>query len=202
MAVWKKWVLKPAKTSRPFRRFAQTAKSVSHLNAIVKKNKALEFVIKRIFSKSTAKVALGATVVGVGISYINDYIQSNSGCFIKSNNSVCKVKELSCCQPEQVQDVPFCKMSLLKPDMCKGFNEDAEKSCCRYCDCTFNDCLPTQTMECRRPTISEALSHYAQAWTTSFWQAITDMFPWLIWMFSILAVLFAVWFGRKMVKSR
>lgn len=198
MAVWKKWALKSVKTSRTFRHFTKTAKNLKHLNAIVKKNKALESVIKGLFNKTTAKLAVGATAVGVGVSYINDYIQSNSGCFMKSNDSVCKVKELSCCQPEAVENVPFCSLpSLPKLDPCKGFNEDTEKTCCRYCDCKLNNCLPHQTMECRRPTIGEALSYYAQIWTTSFWEAINAMFPWLIWILSIIGALIAMWLGKK-----
>lgn len=201
MAVWKKWALKPVKTSRSFQRFATTAKSLNHLEAIVKKNKALKRAIGSLFNKTTAKLAVGATAVGIGVSYINEYIQSNSGCFIKSNDSVCKVKELSCCQPDKVENVPFCSLSPLPlPDPCQGFNEDTENTCCRYCNCNVNHCLPHQTMECRRPTIAEALSHYAQRWTTSFWQAITDMFPWLIWILSILGVVIAMWLGRKIYK--
>ncbi|GFQ87856.1 uncharacterized protein TNCT_735661 [Trichonephila clavata] len=102
MVAWKKWVVKRPPVTGKFKAFKSTVKNAKHLQALVKKNKALQGVIKTIFSKKGVKVTALATVVGVGISYIDNYIQSNSGCFLHNGSSVCKVKLLSFCQPEAV----------------------------------------------------------------------------------------------------
>ncbi|GFQ84253.1 uncharacterized protein TNCT_539811 [Trichonephila clavata] len=127
MVAWKKWVVKRPPVTGKFKAFKKTAKNVKHLQALVKKNKALQGVIKTIFSKKGVKVTALATVVGVGISYIDNYIQSNSGCFLHSGSSVCKVKSLSCCQPEAVDKVPYCPDQQTLGNPCNGYNEDVEK---------------------------------------------------------------------------
>lgn len=201
MAVWKKWVLRPAKVSRKFKPFTNTIKSAGQLSTLVAKNKALRKVINRVFSKFTVKLALGSTAVGVGISYINNYIQSNSGCFLKSHDTVCKVKELSCCQPEAVDNLSFCALNILHPDPCNGYDEDTEKSCCKLCDCKYQNCLPHQTMECRRPTVGEALAHYAGEITSSIWSVLDQIFPWMVWILGVAGSLLVAWIAYKIYRK-
>lgn len=201
MAVWKKFVLHPTKAARRFKTFSKTAKNVGHLEGLVKRNKALKTAIKAVFSKTTVKLTVGATLVGVGVTYLNNYIQSNSGCFVKSHDAVCKVQALSCCQPEAVEKVPFCTLKIVQPDPCRGFDEEVEKSCCKWCDCQYHDCLPHQTMECRRPTIGDALGYYAQQWTSSIWDMLDNVFPWIAWVLGIGGVFLAVWLGLVLYKK-
>ncbi|GFY37575.1 uncharacterized protein TNIN_6861 [Trichonephila inaurata madagascariensis] len=130
MVEWKKWVVKRPHVTGKFKAFRSTAKNAKHLQAIAKKNEVLQGVIKTIFSKKAVKLTALATVVGVSISYIDNYIQSNSGCFLRSGSSVCKVKALSCWQPGVVDKVPFCPDQILE-NTCNGYNEDVEKTCCR-----------------------------------------------------------------------
>ncbi|GFS61845.1 uncharacterized protein TNCV_3651791 [Trichonephila clavipes] len=200
MVAWKKWVVKRPPVTGKFKAFKSTVKNVKHLQAIVKKNKALQGVIKTIFSKKAVKVTALATVVGVGISYIDNYIQSNSGCFLHSGSSVCKVKALSCCQPEAVDKVPFCPDQTLE-NTCNGYNEDVEKTCCRLCDCQYYNCLPHQRMECQRPTIAEALSYYAQEMTSSVWSAFMFLIPWLTWVVGTGIALLVIWIAWNVYKK-
>ncbi|GFQ65225.1 uncharacterized protein TNCT_120691 [Trichonephila clavata] len=201
MVAWKKWVVKRPPVTGKFKAFKKTAKNVKHLQALVKKNKALQGVIKTIFSKKGVKVTALATVVGVGISYIDNYIQSNSGCFLHSGSSVCKVKSLSCCQPEAVDKVPYCPDQQTLGNPCNGYNEDVEKTCCRLCDCQYNNCLPHQKMECQRPTIAEALSYYAQEMTSSVWSGFMFLVPWLMWVVGTGIALLVVWIAWNVYKK-
>lgn len=204
MVVWKKFVkhLRPvSKGSHKFNRFTKTVKNVKHLDAMVKKNKALKSIIHTVFNKNTVKLTVGATAVGVGISYINEYIQSNSGCFLKSYDSLCKVQALSCCQPDAVDSVPFCTLKPLAHDPCVGFDEDKEKSCCKLCDCQYNDCLPHQSMECRRPTIGDALGYYARELTSSFWNMLEHIFPWMLWILGVCGAFLMAWIGIVIYKK-
>ncbi|GFT26034.1 uncharacterized protein NPIL_17051 [Nephila pilipes] len=200
MVSWKKWVVKRPAVVGKFKAFKSTAKSAKHLQAMVKKNKALHQVIKSVFSKKAVKVTALATVVGVGVSYIDNYIQSNSGCFLHSGSSVCKVEALSCCQPDAVDKVSFCSNTPVG-DPCHGYDEDVEKSCCRLCDCQFYNCLPHQTMECRRPTIAEALSYYAQEMTSSVWSGLMFLVPWLVWIVGTGIALFVLWIAWYVYKK-
>lgn len=205
MGSWRKFVLRPALVARRFKPFAKTVKSVRHLSAMVSKNKALRLAMAGVFNKTTVKLAAGATAIGVGVSYINNYIQSNSGCFLKTDEAVCKVQALSCCQPDAVDKLPFCPLQVAQPDPCLGYDEDQVASCCQWCDCQYQTCLPNQTMECRRPTIGEALAHYADTWTSSLWLALSNLFPWLVWVLSAGAALLAAWIGitfYKRLKAR
>lgn len=201
MGVLKKWILAPAKLPFKYKPFSKTVKSVSHLEAVAKKNKALKYAIKTIFNKGTVTVALGGTAIGVGISKINNYIQSNSGCFIKTADSVCKVNALSCCQPDSVDNLPHCNLQPKQLDPCRGFDEDKEQTCCRFCDCQVQNCLPNETMECRRPTIAEALTHFAGTLTSSFWRFLTNLFPSISWILGIVGGLLALWIGLSLYQK-
>ncbi|GFS30440.1 uncharacterized protein TNIN_160191 [Trichonephila inaurata madagascariensis] len=199
MVEWKKWVVKRPHVTGKFKAFKSTAKNAKHLQAIAKKNEVLQGVIKTIFSKKAVKLTALATVVGVSISYIDNYIQSNSGCFLRSGSSVCKVKALSCWQPGVVDKVPFCPDQILE-NTCNGYNEDVEKTCCRLCDCQYYNCLPRQRKKCQRPTIEEALSYYAQK-MTSVWSAFSFLVPWLTWVVETGIALLVVWIAWHVYKK-
>lgn len=200
MAAWKKWVFKRPKIGKSFKGFRGTVKNVKHLRSFVSKNDSLRRVISKVFTKKGLVAVTAATVVGVGVSAINDYIQSNSGCFLKSENSVCKVKDLSCCQPDPVDELSFCSQTV-QGDPCLNFDEDKEKSCCKLCDCQFYNCLPGQEMECRRPTIGEALAHYAQGLTLGAWNWVAYLVPLLYWAAGITTALIVLWIAWKIYKK-
>lgn len=196
MAAWKKWILRRPAVSKKFKAYKGTVKNAKHLNIIVKKDSVLRKVISSIFSKKILVTTAVGSALGVGISAINEYIQSNSGCFLKSNNTVCKIKELSCCQPDAIENMPFCT-GKLKGNPCVGFNEEKENTCCRLCDCQYYNCLANQTMECRRPSIGEALSFYSQKLTSGMW---SFMLPFVYWMAGIVVTVLIILVGWKMYK--
>lgn len=96
-------------------------------------------------------------------------ISENTGCFLfDENGTVCKMKELSCCQNSEA-GVPSCTpFKTILPNACDGYDEKSQKSCCRQCDCKYHNCLPTQPLECRQSTIGDALSYFQQSLTQSF----------------------------------
>ncbi|GFQ68169.1 uncharacterized protein TNCT_729901 [Trichonephila clavata] len=150
------------KISKRFDQFNFSVPNVKRLELHVKQHSALKSALKQIFSKKAFVLATGSTLIGLGTHYVNEYIQENSGCFLYEKGRVhCKVKELSCCQPQPVHDVPFCSLHL-SSQLCTGFDEDAEKSCCRLCDCQHQRCWPGQELKCRRPTVAEALSYFSK----------------------------------------
>ncbi|GFY38826.1 uncharacterized protein TNIN_3511 [Trichonephila inaurata madagascariensis] len=119
--------------------------------------------MKQGFSKKAFALVTGGTLIGLGTHYVNEYIQQHSGCFLHEKGRVlCKVKELSCRQPNAVDDLPFCSLPSLNSNVCDGFDEDAERSCCRLCDCRHQQCAPGQELKCARPTVGEALSYFAK----------------------------------------
>ncbi|GIY03989.1 uncharacterized protein CDAR_304831 [Caerostris darwini] len=197
MALWTKFIPRKPRIHKAFRAFKSSAKNIKHLQTAVTGNKKLRKVVSGLFSKKGVTLAASATVLGVGVHYINNYIQSNSGCFLTQGSSVCKVKSLSCCQPDKVTNVNFCPDQDNQKKACNGFDEDVEHTCCRMCDCQFNNCLPNQTMECRRPSVGEALSHFSQSLTSNVWSFLGALMPWLYWVGCVLTgllALFLAWF--------
>lgn len=201
MAGWKKWIARGPKTAKKFRTFNKTAKNAKHLSRIVKSDGALRKVLTSVFSKKGIVTAALATTVGVGVAHIDNYIQSNSGCFLKSlDGSVCKVEQLSCCQPEPVEGISTCPQ-VIQGNPCAGFDEDEEGSCCKLCSCEYNDCLPTQTMECRRPTIGEALTYYAQGLSSNMFGFLSNLFPILYWILGGAVTLLVIWLIWQIFKK-
>lgn len=182
----KKYIIKRPHIPRKFKPFKQISRNIGHATTIIKKNKALKKVVKAIFSKKAFKLAVVTSVVGTGAHYIDKYIQSNSGCFLKSGESICKVKELSCCQKDELANVRFCPNKI--KDACAGYDEIKENSCCRLCNCSYYPCLPNQSMECRRPTIDEALAYYAGNALHFVWDFLEKLFPWLPWILASLVI--------------
>lgn len=197
----RKYVVNPPRVPRRFKAFKKVSKSIGHLQSIIKNSKPLRKTMKAIFNKTTFKYAAVTTAVGVGAYYIDNYIQSNSGCFLKSGSSTCKVKEFSCCQKDRVSNVPFCDESTKFVDTCNGFSESKEKSCCRLCDCKNYGCLPHQRMECRRPTIDEALAYYGQNISDTFWDFFKSLFPNLYWYLGFLGIAVGVFIALSIYQK-
>ncbi|GIY64792.1 uncharacterized protein CEXT_420531 [Caerostris extrusa] len=82
-------------------------------------------------------------------------------------------------------------------NVCNGFDEDVEQTCCRMCDCQFTNCLPNQTMECRRPSVGEALSHFSQSLTSNVWSFLGALMPWIYWVGCVLTGLLALFLAWK-----
>lgn len=192
----KKFVKLKPRVSRKFDSFNIKVKGKPGLKILVNQDSKLKTAVRGVFSKRGAATLAAGTAVGFGINELHNYIQSNSGCFLrKRDGEVCKVKSLSCCQPSSVRSLSFCESEPPElVDACNGFDEDKEGSCCRLCNCEHYGCLPGQKMECRRPTVAEALSHFAQGLTTSLlgWLWIP-----LLWLGCIAAaVILVLWLVR------
>lgn len=183
-------------------RISSKTRGSSALKSLVKKDSLLRKTIKSVFTKKGA-LAIGATTaIGIGIAKIQEYIDANSGCFLFQNDdNVCKVKSLSCCQNNLIAGVNFCREQDKRLEkVCEGFDENdpnAQESCCLLCDCrSYGGCLPGETMECRRPTVAEAISFYAQGAVTGFASWIWTLIPvWIIFgvVFLILFVVMVQW---------
>jgi hypothetical protein len=203
MGIWKKFVTRRPRVSKQYRAYNLSVKNAKGLEIIINKNTRLRKLVSVLFSSKTLALAATSTVIGVGISKINDYIQSNSGCFLISNDTVCKVRALSCCQPEPVNNIAFCPEIPLGYDPCHGYDEDKEKECCKLCSCQESDCLPHQTMECRRPTIAEALSYYAQGLSSDISKIFTSLIlPVAYWFLSGFVILLVLFFLYKRIRGR
>lgn len=144
-------------------------KTPAKLLNFMKKSPALRNAVKSVFSKKGILIAGGTGVLSYGAAKISEYISENTGCFLfDENGSVCKMKDLSCCQQSEGEVPPCTPFKTILPNACDGYDEKSEDSCCRRCDCQYHDCLPTQSMECRKPTVGDALSYFQQNLTDSF----------------------------------
>lgn len=202
MGAFRKWVSKKPKILNQYKKFNRAAKSIASLTSTVTKNKKLKKAIDTLFTKKNFKIAGITTVTAIGVHHIMGYVKANSGCFLKGSNSkVCKVKELSCCQKDKVDNVPFCdNMQGINDNICDGFEEDKTDSCCRLCDCSTLKCDWGQTAECKKPDIAEALSYFAQSFFSKIWSGVTDIFPVLKYVVYILSGLFIYWISMFVYK--
>lgn len=155
--------LKPAPSSKVkvyFDDLNVNVKDKVQLEAALRKSSKVKRVLKAATNK---KILIGGAVAGGTIAYLTqksmDYIQKNTGCFLHTSDAWCKVEHLSCCNPGLFEGVEFCT-NLTAPDSsaCDGYDEAKEESCCRQCDCESQKCGPEEYLECRRPTVNEALT--------------------------------------------
>lgn len=186
---------KRGKVGKRFKDFKFQAKSKAALRMIVNGSKKLENVIKKIFNKKTVMAAGVTSVVGIGVASIWDYIESNSGCFMKrTDQSICKVRELSCCQQDALDNVPFCPgISASFKNVCDHFDEVTEGSCCKLCSCEAFQCDGDETMQCQRPSVAEALTHFAQSLGSGVWSSVEAIFPWISYVFYGIGIIFTLW---------
>lgn len=182
------------KIHKKFKSIQLNPKSMKHLDDLVKKKSSVRKVIDKVFSKKGLAVAGAGTAVGVGVSSIWNYIESNSGCFMKQlDGSVCKVHELSCCQPATLDNVANCSGLSHFQKTCDNFDEDAEKSCCRLCNCEHVGCPDSEELKCQKPTVADALTHFADSVKSGVWSAIGSVFPWASYVLYAVLTLFALW---------
>jgi hypothetical protein len=183
------------RVSAKFKNFDVRVKGRKALRRMIQKDSFLRQTVKSLFSKKGI-LAIGATTaVGIGITKIQEYIDANSGCFLFHNDDrICKVKSLSCCQNGPVQGIEFCKEETDELErVCDQFDEDdlsAQESCCLLCDCHgYGGCLPGETMECRRPTVAEAVSFFAQNAVSGISGWIWNLFStWIVVVVVLLAI--------------
>ncbi|GBN83869.1 hypothetical protein AVEN_57377-1 [Araneus ventricosus] len=136
--------------------------------------------MEKLFTTKTVVAVTAATAIGLGAEYIHQYVETNSGCFVyERGKPVCKVKELSCCQPKPVPELSYCSLTV-DPNICDRFNEDKEGSCCRLCNCSFHECQFNQEMKCRRPTTGEALTYLTRRLTEEFGLNLGDIIWWTV----------------------
>lgn len=193
----KRWVPNRPVTYKRFEKFNKPLGRVTKrsIRKMFKLHKKLKPTVKRIFSRKTLKIVGITSVVGYGIYQIVDYINSNSGCFLKGPNFTCKVKAYSCCQKEAVNGVEFCDEGVLEnKNICEGYDINKEESCCRYCTCDVYDCSPHETMECQRPTVGEALTHFAETLSSSVISGVQTVFPWLTYGVYVFIGFLLMWF--------
>lgn len=194
MAKQRVFNFKPRKVSKRFKDFNIKARSKAALSRVVAGSKKLEAVLNKLFNKKTALAVGISSAVGIGVSSIWNYIESNSGCFMKRNDQVCKVRELSCCQPDDLENVPFCPgVSPTYQNVCENFNEEQEGSCCKLCTCDAFECDGDETMQCQRPTVADALTHFAQTLGSGVWSGVDALFPWLSYVLYGIGIVFTIW---------
>lgn len=200
----------PKPVSKHFEDLKFFARSKVALETLVKSHNKLKKVVKKIFSKKGLTIAATGTIVGVGVTSIWNYIESNSGCFKKrADGSICKVREFSCCEKSKLDNVNFCDGLEKMANVCDNFDEEKEKSCCRLCECEHADCLPNETMQCQRPTVADALNHFASQVGSTVWSGIGAVFPWISYViYGIIAIVsfwilntIRVWIKNKNVRE-
>lgn len=186
---------KPRKVAKRFKDFKFKTKSKAALQRVVAGSKKLENVLKKLFNKKTIMAVGISSAVGIGINSIWNYIESNSGCFMKRNDqSICKVRELSCCQQDELDNVSFCPgISPTYKNLCENFNEEQEGSCCKLCTCQEFQCDTDETMQCQRPTVGEALTHFAQTLSSGIWSSVEAIFPWMSYVLYGIGIILTIW---------
>lgn len=184
----------PIRSGRKFAPFKVNVKSAKVLEGTVAKNARMRRVIKQVFSKKAAVTAGVGTAVGLGVASIWNYIESNSGCFKKlRNGSVCKVQELSCCQKGSLDNVPNCSGMASYRSVCDQEYDDSDASCCKLCSCAEMGCDESEEMRCQRPTISDALAHFAATVKEGVGSALVTLFPWAPYVLYAGLALLALW---------
>lgn len=192
----KKWNPRGTKILPEFKGFKKVVKNVKRLNTWVNSDSLLKKAIKKVFSKKGLKVAGATVTVGVAAHYIMEYINTNSGCFLKNGKTVvCKVRAYSCCQKDPIDNVPFCPedSDRVYRDPCNEYDGDNDESCCKYCSCEHFDCSFGENMVCKRPTVAEALSFFTVEAASGIWSAITEVFPSINYIIYIVGFLVILW---------
>jgi hypothetical protein len=205
-----KWVRRRPKDLGKFKKFRSVTRTGDKLQTLVAGHSKLKKAFQKVFKKKVLGTIVAGGAAIYGITEVVDYINSNSGCFLKGpGDQICKFKELSCCQQDPIENVGFCSAQPFRPpellkDACKGFDEEVKNSCCpETCSCEFYDCAYGQTMECQRPTVGEALSHFAGGVFSTLWSGIKEVFPWIRYVLYVVCGLFLLWmttFVRKVLK--
>lgn len=194
MKVPKRWIPVRPRIMKKFKAFTFPAKNALELGEKIARSVHLKKAIKNIFS---VKVIAGTTIVGLATASIMNYIDSNSGCFLKKKDSVCKVRAFSCCQKNPVDNVPFCPEPDSLKNVCENFKEnyddEKEDACCRLCSCQFFNCAANETLKCQRPTVGEALTHIAATLGQNTSSIFSALFPSFVYVFYIIGFVIFLW---------
>lgn len=159
-----KLLTKALKASDEFKHYNFSITKVSDFTRRAHRNSALRRTARFVFKKRIFYGIAVGTGVGVAAKHVTSYIHTNSGCFLyEKGEPMCKVRELSCCQSENIDGFKDCPSGFGDANTCGGYNEKTEKSCCRLCDCKHHSCTATQQLICRKPTVGEALTFYASS---------------------------------------
>lgn len=153
-------------------------KKVTELDTLAKKDSFL----KKALDTITLKRAVFGTIAIAGVSYgaavVQNYKHENTGCFLYTGNSVCKVKELSCCNKKSSSEIAFCNPNQLNPhfpiDACNNYDEENEP-CCRQCDCQYYNCKPNQKLICKKTSYSDALAHLTRIASKGILNSVYDI---------------------------
>lgn len=169
-------------------------KSARHVGSVITSNSKLKSVIRKVFSRKAALAAGFATVTGFSAASIWNYIEANSGCFRKlGNGSVCKVKELSCCQRNTLDNVTNCAGMSAFGSVCDDYNDATAASCCKLCSCEELQCHDNEEFQCQKPTVADAIAHFSQKVKSGVWSAIETVFPWASYVLYAVGTMLALW---------
>lgn len=151
-------------------------KNVDDIVAASKTDSTLQKLLKQITVKRTVT---GGVIVAGGIglgTYVSHYINENSGCFLTKGNDICKVRELSCCNPGSATQIADCKLNLVAfQNACDNYSS-SEKECCRQCDASLHALAPGQFMICKTPTVIEAIGQLTSGSTiNSLFKALSNI---------------------------
>lgn len=120
-------------------------------------------ILKKIPIGKTLAVGAGAGGLVYLKTQVDAYVHENSGCFLRSRGGrVCKVRELSCCQPKQGKEVEPCTGYAFPKDACLNYDASKEKECCRLCNGKRPFLRNGETLTCRTPDAIEALSYFGK----------------------------------------
>lgn len=182
------------KVHKKYETFKTRVKSENDINVLVQRRKDFKNIIQHLFNKKTFAVAGVSSAVGIGVASIWNYIESNSGCFKRNaDGSVCKVHELSCCQPGKLDNIPYCDGLKQYSNLCDNFDEEKEDSCCKLCSCKDVGCSENEVMQCQRPTVADALTHFAENLSSGVWSGIQTFFPWVSYVVYGIGIILTVW---------
>lgn len=177
-----------------FASYKWNLKSLKQVRRKITDNAKLRSVVGHVFSRKAALAAGFASVVGYGAASIWNYIESNSGCFKKlGGGSVCKVKELSCCQKKSLDNVPNCAGMGVYGHVCHGYDDATEESCCKLCSCQELHCDENEELKCQKPTVADAIAHFAEKAKSGVWSAIETVFPWASYVLYAIGTMMALW---------
>lgn len=154
-------------------------------------------LVKKLF---TSKLLLGGGVVStLSAVYVDHYIKGNTGCFLESKENICKIKELSCCNPYESKYIETCSDEIIKrlnidKNTCLNYDLN-DPNCCKKCDCQHYSCEVDEKMFCRKATIAESLTYFKDNMISS----VNDTFYNLLTSSGVIKILFISFLGIIMV---
>ena len=169
-------------------------KKLAKIDARINSKSTLSKMYKKLVNKKTFLAVSGVTIIGFSVSHILNYIEANSGCFKKQlDGTICKIKQLSCCQPNEVKHILTCSDLVIVSNPCGNYKEN-DDNCCEHCKCGDGiKCKIGETVHCQRPTVDEALSYFSKELGSGLWSSIKTIFPWVEYVLYVVAIIITVW---------